>query len=93
VPVQFVTEAGTPSPAPSDYREPPKEQLQEAYRQMVAGRRFNQQASALTRQGRLAVYPSSRGQEACQIAAVLALQEQDWLFPTYRDTVAVVARR
>jgi pyruvate dehydrogenase E1 component alpha subunit len=80
------------SPASSGYPEPPAEQLREAYRKMVVGRRLDQQASALTRQGRLAVYPSSRGQEACQIAGVLALREQDWLFPTYRDTVAVMAR-
>lgn len=46
----------------------------------------------MTRQGRLAVYPSSRGQEACQIGAALALRPQDWLFPTYRDSVAVLTR-
>lgn len=62
------------------------------YRHMVVGRRFETQATALTRQGRLAVYPSARGQEACQVGAVLALREQDWLFPTYRDSVAVVTR-
>jgi pyruvate dehydrogenase E1 component alpha subunit len=38
------------------------------------------------------VYPSSTGQEACEIAAALVLQEQDWLFPSYRDTLAAVAR-
>ncbi|WP_392667069.1 pyruvate dehydrogenase (acetyl-transferring) E1 component subunit alpha [Streptomyces sp. LN785] len=92
VPVQLVTESGTASPASAGYPEPPAEQLRDAYRQMVVGRRFDQQASALTRQGRLAVYPSSRGQEACQIAGVLTLREQDWLFPTYRDTVALIAR-
>lgn len=59
---------------------------------MVLGRRFDTQATALTKQGRLAVYPSSRGQEACQIAAALALREEDWLFPTYRDSMALVAR-
>ena len=62
------------------------------YRRMVAGRRFNQQATALTRQGRLAVYPSTTGQEACEVAAALVLQPQDWLLPTYRDTLAVVER-
>src|SRR5947199_150437 len=36
--------------------------------------------------------PSLRGQEACQIGAVLALRGQDWLFPTYRDSVAVLQR-
>jgi 2-oxoisovalerate dehydrogenase E1 component alpha subunit len=62
------------------------------YRAMVIGRRFDTQATALTKQGRLAVYPSSRGQEACQIGAVLALRESDWLFPTYRDSVAILSR-
>ncbi|MEV6765616.1 thiamine pyrophosphate-dependent enzyme [Streptomyces sp. NPDC051105] len=59
---------------------------------MVVGRRFDVQATALTKQGRLAVYPSSRGQEACQVGAVAALGEDDWLFPTYRESVAVMTR-
>ncbi|TSB29311.1 pyruvate dehydrogenase (acetyl-transferring) E1 component subunit alpha [Streptomyces benahoarensis] len=66
--------------------------LKRLYVQLVRGRRYNTQATALTRQGRLAVYPSSTGQEACQVAAALALQERDWLFPSYRDTLAAVAR-
>jgi 2-oxoisovalerate dehydrogenase E1 component alpha subunit len=66
--------------------------LRELYRRMTIGRRFDAQATALTRQGRLAVYPSSRGQEACEVGAVLALAEGDWLFPTYRDSVAIVTR-
>ena len=59
--------------------------LLEAYRAMVVGRRFDVQATTLVRQGRLAVYPSSFGQEACEIGAMLALRPTDWLFPTYRD--------
>ncbi|MFE7117692.1 pyruvate dehydrogenase (acetyl-transferring) E1 component subunit alpha [Streptomyces sp. NPDC057654] len=68
------------------------ELLRRLYGQLVRGRRYNTQATALTRQGRLAVYPSSTGQEACEVAAALVLQDQDWLFPSYRDTLAVVAR-
>jgi 2-oxoisovalerate dehydrogenase E1 component alpha subunit len=71
---------------------PPDEVLVELLKRMIVGRRFDTQATALTKQGRLAVYPSSRGQEACQVGAVLALREQDWLFPTYRDTMAVITR-
>lgn len=66
--------------------------LTRLYVQLVRGRRFNAQATALTRQGRLAVYPSSTGQEASEVAAALALEEGDWLFPSYRDTLAAVAR-
>jgi pyruvate dehydrogenase E1 component alpha subunit len=71
---------------------PGSEALLRAYAALVAGRRLNDQAYALVRQGRLAVYPSSHGQEACQVVAAQVLAEQDWLFPTYRDTVAAVAR-
>ena len=62
------------------------------YRQMVVARRFDVQVTALTRQGRLATYPSALGQEACEIAAVASLAPQDWLFPTYRDSIALLAR-
>ncbi|MCP2263949.1 pyruvate dehydrogenase E1 component alpha subunit [Promicromonospora thailandica] len=71
---------------------PPVEDLVRGYAGMVVARRFNEQASALVRQGRLAVYPSSSGQEACQVAAAHVLADGDWIFPTYRDTAAVVAR-
>ena len=60
--------------------------LLELFRLMSLGRRFDSQATALTKQGRLAVYPSARGQEACQVGAVTAMAERDWLFPTYRDS-------
>jgi len=66
--------------------------LTRLYRQLVRGRRYNEQATALTKQGRLAVYPSTTGQEACQVGAVLALGDLDWIFPTYRDTLAVLVR-
>ena len=74
------------------YALPDPDTLLRAYRGLVEGRRVNDQAGALVRQGRLAVYPSSHGQEACQIGAALVLGEHDWLFPTYRDSVAVIAR-
>ncbi|MRG59305.1 pyruvate dehydrogenase (acetyl-transferring) E1 component subunit alpha [Agromyces sp. CFH 90414] len=90
-PVQLIDEHGTAVSDPR-YAPPSTERLVEAYRALVQGRRVNDQCSALVRQGRLAVYPSSHGQEACQVAAALALGDDDWLFPTYRDSVAVIAR-
>ena len=80
------TEPGHEYPLPSD------ETLLEAYRHLVIGRRVNDQNYALVRQGRMAVYPSSHGQEAAEVAAAVCLGQDDWLFPTYRDTVAVIAR-
>ncbi|MDQ0795302.1 pyruvate dehydrogenase (acetyl-transferring) E1 component subunit alpha [Streptomyces sp. B1I3] len=87
-------------PDPEPYRvlgteaaaEADPELLLRLYAELVRGRRYNAQATALTKQGRLAVYPSSTGQEACEVAAALVLEERDWLFPSYRDTLAAVAR-
>lgn len=81
-----------PTPTPTPTALPAPDRLLEAYRGLVAGRRINDQCAALVRQGRIAVYPSSHGQEACQVAAAMVLGAHDWLFPTYRDTVAVIQR-
>jgi pyruvate dehydrogenase E1 component alpha subunit len=71
---------------------PEADVLLELFRLMSLGRRFDTQATALTKQGRLAVYPSARGQEACQVGVVTAMAQRDWLFPTYRDSMALVSR-
>jgi 2-oxoisovalerate dehydrogenase E1 component alpha subunit len=91
-PLQLIDQDGRPGGNPGDLHFPPPDVLRELYRRMVLGRRFDAQATALTKQGRLAVYPSSHGQDACQVGAVLALRGQDWLFPTYRDSVALLTR-
>jgi pyruvate dehydrogenase E1 component alpha subunit len=90
-PVRLIDETGRLT-ADDRYPTPPVERLLDAYRALVRGRRINEQANALVRQGRLAVYPSSHGQEACQVAAALVLDDRDWLFPTYRDSVSVITR-
>ena len=77
---------------PADLDMPDDDVLVALHGKMVLARRFDTQATALTRQGRLAVYPSAHGQEASEIGAVVALRPQDWLFPTYRDSMAVVCR-
>ncbi|MFK5646085.1 pyruvate dehydrogenase (acetyl-transferring) E1 component subunit alpha [Ornithinimicrobium sp. LYQ121] len=96
-PVRFLDPDGTrvdPSPeaAGRGYAMPSTDDLLAVWRGMVIGRRFDAQATALTKQGRLAVYPSAHGQDACQVAPVLALEEADWFFPTYRDSMALVTR-
>ncbi|MFE7416868.1 pyruvate dehydrogenase (acetyl-transferring) E1 component subunit alpha [Rhodococcus sp. NPDC057529] len=90
--VQYLDSAGALTESEARYPRPGDDRLVEMHRNMVLGKRFDQQATALTKQGRLAVYPSSRGQEACQIAAAMSLRPTDWMFPTYRDSVALAAR-
>jgi pyruvate dehydrogenase E1 component alpha subunit len=91
-PVRVLDEAGRRVAGALDYPEPKLETLRHMYRLMAIGRRLDAQCTALTKQGRLAVYPSSRGQEACQVGAVLALRPTDWMFPTYRESMALFAR-
>src|SRR5213082_2679944 len=83
-PRYLIDAEGRPNPA-EPVALPEAEVLLELFRLMSLGRRFDSQATALTKQGRLAVYPSARGQEACQVGAVTAMADRDWLFPTYRD--------
>ena len=94
LPISLIDGSGkaTASEATAGFSIPDDEILLGLYRQMVVARRFDIQVTALTRQGRLATYPSALGQEACEIAAVASLDADDWLFPTYRDTIALLTR-
>ncbi|OLE24164.1 MAG: pyruvate dehydrogenase (acetyl-transferring) E1 component subunit alpha [Actinobacteria bacterium 13_1_20CM_3_71_11] len=89
-PVRLLDEHG--DVAASRYPLPEPALARDMYRRLVVSRALDRQATLLARQGRLAVYPASHGQEACQVGAVLALRDTDWLFPTYRDSVAVINR-
>ncbi|MEH7526402.1 pyruvate dehydrogenase (acetyl-transferring) E1 component subunit alpha, partial [Bacillus sp. JJ1503] len=55
------------------------------YRQLVRIRLFDRKAVSLQRQGRIGTYAPFEGQEASQVGSALALNESDWMFPTYRD--------
>ena len=59
--------------------------LQSLYADMVEARVYDEKATAMQRQGRLATYAPFRGQEAAQIGASAALMDGDWVVGTYRD--------
>jgi 2-oxoisovalerate dehydrogenase E1 component alpha subunit len=69
-----------------------EEDLRELYRLMALTRKADLEATALQRQGELAVYPPLIGQEAAQIGSAFALEESDWIFPSYRELGAAVVR-
>jgi pyruvate dehydrogenase E1 component alpha subunit len=58
---------------------PADTELLASYGQIVVGRRVNHRNSALVRQALMAVYPSSHGQEACQVEAELCRADGDWI--------------
>jgi 2-oxoisovalerate dehydrogenase E1 component alpha subunit len=69
-----------------------EETLRELYRLMALTRRADLEATALQRQGELAVYPPLIGQEAAQVGSAFALEESDWIFPSYRELGAALVR-
>ena len=66
--------------------------LREAYRLMYTTRRFDDEATALQRQGQLALWVPSRGQEAAQVGSALAYAPNDYIFPSYREHAVALAR-
>lgn len=60
-------------------------QLQNFYREMVVTRRFDIESGNLQRQGQLALWIPSLGQEAAQVGSAYATREQDTIFPSYRE--------
>ncbi|GAA1495525.1 pyruvate dehydrogenase (acetyl-transferring) E1 component subunit alpha [Paeniglutamicibacter kerguelensis] len=66
--------------------------LRDFYRDMALTRRFDQEATALQRQGQLALWVPLRGQEAAQIGSGRATRPNDYIFPTYREHGVALTR-
>jgi len=62
------------------------------YRAMVLARTFDLKAVSLQRTGRLGTYATSLGQEAVAVGIASAMQQEDALFPSYRDNAALIWR-
>ena len=62
-----------------------KKWVQDVYKKMLVARLFDRKCVNLQRQARIGTYAPFEGQEAAQIGSALALEDGDWLFPTYRD--------
>lgn len=75
--------------------EPPElgeEDYRELYRQMVLARKFDEKAFSLQRRGEISTYAPHKGQEAAQVGAVFAMNDDDWMVPSFRETAAFMAR-
>ena len=70
-----------------------KDDLLEIYHLMALSRRADQEASNLQRQGELGVYTPLLGQEAAQVGTGYALDESDWIFPSYRELALAIMRK
>jgi pyruvate dehydrogenase E1 component alpha subunit len=62
------------------------------YRLMVLNRSLDERMITLQRQGRIGFYIGSIGEEATVLGSACAMEEQDWIFPCYREHGAALAR-
>lgn len=63
-----------------------------AYRRMVLSRILDERMIAMQRQGRIGFYIGAIGEEAAVHGSVAAMAPADWIFPSYREHGAALAR-
>ncbi|SFJ89565.1 pyruvate dehydrogenase (acetyl-transferring) E1 component subunit alpha [Thermoflavimicrobium dichotomicum] len=84
--VQYITPEGEITPTGEKvWDEKSTEEKLRFYRWMTFIRLFDRKMVVLQRQGRIGTYAPLEGQEAAQVGSALALKQEDWVFPSYRD--------
>ena len=68
------------------------DQLASLYEDMVVIRRIDTEATALQRQGELGLWAPLLGQEAAQIGSARALNDDDFIYPSYRENGVAYCR-
>ncbi|RWZ59372.1 thiamine pyrophosphate-dependent dehydrogenase E1 component subunit alpha [Labedella populi] len=97
-PVQFLAPDGTfaPNAAAEEYAAfvdgLDDAALQRMFRDMALVRAFDVEAGNLQRQGQLALWVPSHGQEAAQVGSAYAMRPQDHVFPSYREHAVGLVR-
>lgn len=89
--IQFVDSSGQITVAGKEYGID-AELARVLYRDMFLARRLDREALALQRQGELGLWLQSWGQEAAQVGSIRALNEDDYVFPSYREHAAALVR-
>ncbi|MFW6048303.1 MAG: pyruvate dehydrogenase (acetyl-transferring) E1 component subunit alpha [Candidatus Natronoplasma sp.] len=69
-----------------------EELLKEMYWWMLYARMADDKALKLQRQGRMGTFAPIKGQEAAQIGASMALKDEDWFVPAFREMGAFIQR-
>jgi pyruvate dehydrogenase E1 component alpha subunit len=67
-------------------------ELLELYRSLVLLRTYDERSVVYHRQGRIGTYAIFWNHEAMQAGAVHALEPQDWIFPSYRESAIGLLR-
>jgi pyruvate dehydrogenase E1 component subunit alpha len=68
------------------------DKLVQLYRNLVLLRTYDERSVVYHRQGRIGTYAIFWNHEAMQAGAVFALQDRDWIFPSYRESAIGLLR-
>jgi pyruvate dehydrogenase E1 component alpha subunit len=68
------------------------EELLALYRDLVLLRTYDERSLVYHRQGRIGTYAIFWNHEAMQVGSVFALEPQDWIFPSYRESAIGLLR-
>jgi pyruvate dehydrogenase E1 component alpha subunit len=69
-----------------------EDELLELYSSMVLLRTYDERSVVYHRQGRIGTYAIFWNHEAMQVGAVHALDDEDWIFPSYRESAIGLLR-
>jgi pyruvate dehydrogenase E1 component alpha subunit len=69
-----------------------EQELLELYRSMVLLRTYDERSVIYHRQGRIGTYAIYWNHEAMQAGAAHALDDEDWIFPSYRESAIALLR-
>src|SRR5712691_3903632 len=69
-----------------------EDDLLELYRQLVLLRTYDERSLVYHRQGRIGTYAIFGNHEAMQVGSVYALEDDDWIFPSYRESAIGLLR-
>ncbi|HET6484865.1 MAG TPA: pyruvate dehydrogenase (acetyl-transferring) E1 component subunit alpha [Spirochaetia bacterium] len=90
--LSLLDETGTLTKAPDGWAVMDDEQALAGYRHMVRARQADEWAVNLNRQGRMPTYVLCKGQEANAVGALMAMRQDDWFVPAYRELGAMIVR-
>src|SRR5580765_3795089 len=68
------------------------EDLLDLYRSLVLLRVYDERSVVYHRQGRIGTYAIFWNHEAMQAGSVFALEDDDWIFPSYRESAIGLLR-
>ena len=69
-----------------------EQELLELYRSMILLRTYDERSVVYHRQGRIGTYAIFWNHEAMQVGSAYALEREDWIFPSYRESAMGLLR-